>query len=95
MRVIIQGSGPTVGMEYTDALGIYDSFKDAEEDALSYAADHVSAYGYDWNPDGEDDYETTCTELNYSLEEYDPAKHDDERSGGGSFEEDFERMENG
>lgn len=93
MRVIIKGAGPTIGMDYCDALGIYDTLQQAEEDGFQYAVQHLESYGYDYDPEGEDDYETVTSEVDFELVEYDPEKHDMLKAGGGSFEGEFARME--
>lgn len=86
MRVIIKGTwAPYVGTDYCDALGTYDSLE--SPDALAAAAD----FAWDiWEPDDEDGFEDEGPD--YHLEEYDPDKHDMQRSGGGSFLTDFERL---
>jgi hypothetical protein len=91
MRVIIRGNWTKyVGTDYTDALGIFDSLEDAQESAEDYA----------WSvwEDDADDYDDEDGEYigqgpDYYVEEYNPDKHDRHRSSGGSFENEFDRME--
>lgn len=88
MRVIIQGNwAPYIGTDYCDALGIYDSLKDAQNDAEDYAWDM-------W----EGDYEAEESGIedegpDFWISEYEPEVHDRLKAGGGSFEEDFAGME--
>ena len=90
MRYIVQAEGPTVGMTLHEAVECEPD--EIESYAFQIAVDNLESFGYEFNPDGEDDYETTCSEVDYSYEVYDAEKHDGHRMGGGSFEIDFERM---
>ena len=79
MKVVINGNwGPYIGTEYCDALGIFDSLENAELAALAYA----------WNLwEGSEDEGP-----DFWIEEYNPQHHDQLRSGGGSFEIEFENI---
>ncbi len=86
MRVIIRGNWANyIGTDYCDALGIYDTLDDAGSDAESYAWDKYE------EPEDEDGIEDEGPD--YYTEEYNPEAHDMLRAGGGSFADDFERME--
>jgi hypothetical protein len=94
MRVIIRGNWANfVGTDYCDVLGIYDDLDGAADDARDYAYDT-------WEPQSQDcDEQESGIEFedggpDYWLEEYDASVHDDYRAGGGSFMEEFERIEN-
>lgn len=80
-----------VGTDGYDAL-VADSMEKAEEIAAEMAADHASSYGIE--PGMDEDDEMYCYgDVGASVEEYDSAKHDSYRSGGGSFEYDFQKLE--
>lgn len=84
MRVIIRGNwAPYVGTDYCEALGIYDSLEAAGHDAQTRAEES-------WEPD-EDGFDDEGPD--YWVEEYNPDVHDMLRAGGGSFADEFERME--
>lgn len=95
MRVIIRGNWANfVGTDYCHAFGSgYDNLREADEDAREYA------YSC-WEPEEHEEEDENGEVFfedegpDYWTEEYDPEVHDDYRSGGGSFVEDFERMEN-
>ena len=91
-RYIVFTNGPTVGMDCAYAA-IADNEKDIERDGFQIAIDHLESYGYDYDPDGEDDYENRVTEVDFHYEIYDPKKHDMHRQGGGSFLDEFKRLE--
>lgn len=78
-----------------------------DSDCWYAAIDNAAMFGWDYvtsdyvpeeDFESEDDeyqfWDSICTDddLNYYWEEYDPAKHDCIRMGGGSFEDDFERL---
>lgn len=87
VKVIIRGNwAPYVGTDYCDALGIYDSLDDAQDDALDYAYSN-------WEPEEEEDSELEDENPEYWIEEYNPDVHDELKAGGGSFKKDFEGME--
>ena len=93
MRVIIRGNwSDCVGTDYCDALGVYDDLIKATPDAQEYAWNL-------WEPqeqeldEGETEFEDEGPD--YWLEEYDASVHDMYKAGGGSFADEFERMENG
>lgn len=80
-----------VGTSCYDAL-VADSMEEAVEIANEMALDHASSYGIE--PGMDEDDEMYCYgDVGASVEEYDPAKHDRHRSGGGSFEADFKFLE--
>lgn len=77
------------GTDYWEALGIYDSLKEAEDDAQQTANDR-----YEWPSEEEEEESGLETEWpDTVVEEYDPTKHDMLKAGGGSFEDDFIQME--
>lgn len=80
-----------VGTDGWDAL-LANSQEEAEEIAAEMANDHASSYGIE--PGMDEDDEMYCYgDVGSSVEEYNPAKHDRNRSGGGSFELDFAHLE--
>lgn len=84
-------SGPTVGMEaYAPVIC---EPKEIPNIAQDMCIDYIGSYGFDFDPEGDDDYETVTSELDYYYEEYCPDKHDMYRAGGGSFADDFKLME--
>lgn len=90
IKVVILGNWAScVGTDYCDALGTYPSLEDAWGDAKDYAWNR-------WEPDepedGEDYNVLDDEGPDYSIEEYDPEKHDMLKAGGGSFEDEFRRM---
>ncbi len=90
MKVIARYCGYYAGTSETIALGHYDSLEDAEECALDWAFGvHQSFAQTDEDCEEESYY---MQSLDYVVEEYNPEKHDMLRSGGGSFEDDFERL---
>jgi hypothetical protein len=90
MRVIIRGNWANyVGTDYCDALGVYDKLDDAWDDAATYAWDRFEGDDEDYDEEGEYHGEGP----DYYIEEYDPKVHDGHRAGGGSFADEFERME--
>lgn len=87
MRVVIKSNwAPYVGTDYCDALGIYDNLEEAQADAIEYAWDQ-----WEGASDDGDDFEDEGPEA--IVQEYDPEIHDCLKAGGGSFVEEFERME--
>lgn len=100
--VIVKCSGPTVGMDCTDILGVYpDDMPSAQilSEARDYAIEHVSSYMtvMEDEPDEEDGYSYLsdyCYEedIDYTFEDYNPEIHDMHKAGGGSFKEGFERL---
>ena len=89
MKVIIIGNWSNcTGTEYYDALGIYPNLKLAQSDASDYAWDFWEPQEVENEEDGLD-YDGP----DYFIEEYVPSKHDCFRTGGGSFEEEFARMQ--
>lgn len=97
MRVMIRGNWANyVGTDYCNVLGVYPDCtdpttdKEVQRDAETYAWDC-------FEPDDDDyDGDEYCGEgPDYYVEEYDPSEdgHDMYRAGGGSFEDEFERLE--
>lgn len=87
MRVIITSHWHpnSNGTEYTEALGIYRDLREAAQDGQEYASDR-----YEWPSEAEQEEDgIECEGPDVVLEEYDPAEHDGQRAGGGSFEDDF------
>ena len=76
-----------MGSDYCDALGINDSVEEANDDGYAYACDRWEG------PEDEEESGIEDEGPDFYLEEYDPAKHDMLRAGGGSFADEFERME--
>ena len=86
MHVMIRGYWANcVGTDYCDYLGEFDSLEDV--DAKGAAED----YAWDiYEPDEDvDDFDDEGPD--YSLEEYDPKKHDGLKAGGGDFSEAIKR----
>ena len=79
------------GTEYTDVLGLYDNLQEAEHDAWLSASDR-----FEWPSEEEQDEDgVECEGPDVVVEEYVEGDegHDSERAGGGSFAEEFERLE--
>ncbi len=101
MRAIILLYGPCVGMEDHVAVlletdDVNKTTRADDENCADLAIEHLNRFGYEYAPDcDEDDWDDSymVQEFNYGLEVYDPEKHDCYRVGGGSFTEDFERLE--
>lgn len=88
LKVIIRGNwSDCVGTDYCAALGLYDTLEQANDDAECYANES-------WEPQEQDEEDTFMEPEgpDYWIEEYDPEKHDILRAGGGSFEDEFNRM---
>lgn len=92
MRVIIRSHWHpnSNGTEYTEALGIYDDIRSAESDGFDYAMDKYEEPSEEEQEDN--GFEDEGPDV--VLEEYDPDKHDGQKAGGGSFEDDFKEFEN-
>lgn len=97
-KIILQGSGKYVGMDFAEALLVPDDTTNSKLDQYAWEASVASAemYGYylvdDYSEDEDGaflEYEVTGDDLGYFWEDYDPEKHDMIRGGGGSFEDDF------
>lgn len=95
-KIIIRGSGKTVGTDFAEALLVPDNTSDEEitQYAFDTSVENAQMYGWDLVDDystDEDTYENEVTsdELEYYWEDYDPEEHDSHRAGGGSFEYDF------
>lgn len=80
-----------VGTDGYDAL-LANSLDEAMDIAYEMAVDHAAMYGIEAGMD-EDDEMYCYGDVGASVEEYNPTKHDSYRSGGGSFEYDFRRLE--
>lgn len=100
-KIVVIGSGPTVGMDYCDVLGVYpEDIADCQilSEARDYALDYVSGYMeiLAEEPDYDDweHYVDYCYEedIEYRFEEYNPEIHDMYKTGGGSFQEEFTRL---
>lgn len=86
IKVVILGSwAPYVGADYCDALGVYDDIEEAWPDASDYAWDR-------WEPGEMDEDGFEDEGPYYTVEEYNPEQHDMLRAGGGSFQDDFDRL---
>lgn len=91
------------GMDGYDLLSMPDDATEEEvqDEAYLMALQHAESYGYyppsDEYPedDGEEDWDSDNVSDNIEgwAEPYDPAKHDGERAGGGSFMDDIARNE--
>jgi len=70
--------------------GADDQYIDAE--AYQMAVQNAENYGYevgaDYHEEGED---YSADMIEYDWEDYSPDKHDQHRSGGGSFADEFKR----
>lgn len=73
--------------------------EEIEREAYYVAVDRAESYGYyprgeydegDIDPEDEEYY---VESIEGSAEDYNPRKHDGQRAGGGSFEDDFARYE--
>lgn len=102
-KIILRGYAKTVGTDFAEAAlfdaGTSDSVLD--EAAWQASIDNAQMYGYEYTGDDcilddedEDVWDKwiTDSELGYYWEEYNGEDHDGLRMGGGSFEEDFERL---
>lgn len=107
-KIILRGSGKTVGTDFAEAQLYPEDTPDSslDRDCWQASIDNASCYGWeyvgsDWEPDEDEDedeaWDSVCTdeELNYYWEEYNSEEHDGLRMGGGSFEEDFARQAEG
>lgn len=99
--ILVLGSGPTVGMDYCDILGVYpDDVPDNQilSEARDYALEHVSGYMEVLTDEPEEEgwqhYVDYCYEedIDYWIEDYNPEIHDMQKTGGGSFQEGFDRL---
>ena len=89
MKIVILGSwSPYVGTEYVEALGIYPDMPDGSIHPEAHRAAEVYAHNI-WEPDDEGEDEGP----DYSIEIYDPEKHDILKAGGGNFVTDFEWLD--
>lgn len=100
-KIIFRGYAKTIGTDFAHA-DLYpadtpDSVLD--EAAWEYAVENAQSFGWDLTDDPDDiendendDNYCTADEIGAYWEEYNGEKHDDERCGGGSFEEDFARQ---
>jgi hypothetical protein len=90
-KLIVFANTGYAGEELVDAFVVDHSTTETEirEIAWGIAVDNAESYGhYIGDEDEEGDvYESDMVDAYW--EDYDPEKHDDLRSGGGSFEEDF------
>jgi hypothetical protein len=99
-KIILRGYAKTVGTDFAEAAGFPEGTPDSVLDNACWQAaiDNAQMYGYDyvsdyWGEyDEDDDSLISEDDLGYYWEEYDPEIHDGHRMGGGSFEEDFERL---
>lgn len=101
-RYIVKMHVGFAGMNTYDALVMPDDHTEdeLEDEAYHMAVDNASSYGYypvsEWEPEDDSQEEPPDCYID-SIEgyavPYDPAKHDRKRSGGGSFEQDFQRLE--
>jgi len=88
------------GEDAVDALAVVNDATDDEINAEVYqmAVDNAETYGRYITQDDEEleDEDERYEEymLESTWEDYNPEVHDDLRSGGGSFSEDFAQMEN-
>lgn len=100
---IVHMSVGYAGMDAYAALSMPDDATEEEVDQEAWymALDHAESYGYyppdcdydeedeeedSWNSDKISDNIEGCPEL------YNPEKHDMHRSGGGSFQQDFDQL---
>lgn len=100
-KIIFRGYAKTVGTDFAEAQLYSNDTPDSviDDDCWQAAIDNAQMYGwdfvdYDFEPEDEDDWDHYCTadDIGSYWEEYDPEKHDGERCGGGSFEEDFAKQ---
>ena len=80
-----------VGTDGWDAL-LANSLDEAMDIAHEMAIYNAAMYGIEAGMD-EDDEMYCYGDIGASVEEYDPDQHDRYRSGGGSFELDFEYLD--
>lgn len=95
-KIILQGSGKYVGMDFAEALLVPDdtTIELLNEYAWEASVATAEIYGYylvhDYSEDEDaSECEVTVDDLSAWWEDYDPEKHDMLRAGGGSFEGDF------
>lgn len=97
-KLIVKMNTGYAGMSAYDILIMPDDATEDEisEEAYYMAVQHAEMYGI-YPPDydsEEDDVDMSGENIDgYVIGEYDPAKHDQFRSGGGSFAEDFAHYE--
>lgn len=77
--VMLANWAPYVGTDYVNALAS-NNLADAEAEAEEHAWNI-------WEAPEEDGFEDEGPDV--AVEEYNPEVHDGQRTGGGSFEEDF------
>lgn len=100
-KLIVFMSTGYAGMDACDALLVEDSATEDEiqEEAWQLAIEHAESYGiypYEEYADEEDfdaDSDSYSHNIDAWTEDYDPRKHDGLRSGGGSFEDDFAKLQ--
>lgn len=102
-KIILRGYAKTVGTDFAEAALFDDDTPDCviDEAAWHAAIANAEMYGYYYTGDDciydseEDDVwdrYISDSEMGYYWEEYNGEEHDGIRMGGGSFEEDFERL---
>lgn len=99
-KVILRGYAKTVGTDFAEAAIFEEGTPDSVIDDAAWQAAIANAemYGYDYTGDDcileDENYDRyiTDSELGYYWEDYNGEDHDGHRCGGGSFEEDFERL---
>lgn len=98
-KMIVHLSVGFAGMDACEALLVEDDATDDEiqQEAWYMAVDHAERYGYypaDDYEDEDDDWgsDKYSNNIEGHAVDYNPALHDMKRSGGGSFEQDFQRM---
>lgn len=98
-KIILRGYAKTVGTDFAEAALFDEGTPDSviDDAAWQAAIDNAEMYGYDYigeDLENEEYWESHISEndLGYYWEEYNPKEHDMLRMGGGSFEEDFERL---
>jgi len=91
-KIVFGGSGPTVGMDYLEAVLTDATDKQLYEEAWQRAIDNAEMYGFSYDTECEGDYET-CTngeDIEGWWAEYDEAEH-----AGHLLHNPFEETENG
>lgn len=100
-KLIVFSSVGMCGMDGVDALLVPDDWTEEQigDEVWQMALKNAEMFGYYPEEDRPEDMDDDDDEAEYYVssidgyyEEYDPEKHDIHRSGGGSFEEDFERL---
>lgn len=99
-KIILRGSSICVGTDFAEPIVVPDDTTDEELDRMAWDAsvDNAEMYGHypnEFRPDDRDlteEEEDSYGDIDYYWEEYNGDEHDGYRCGGGSFEDEFERL---